>query len=71
MKRVLATHSQSQSLVEVTTGTSVVKVRKSHMSLPSPKTTEEFRNRINTLSICLSIAAMKQDDFCGAVETVH
>lgn len=48
-----------QSLVEVIAGSGTVKMRKAPKALPPPKNTEEFRNRMVTLSICFSVAAYK------------
>lgn len=46
------------SFTEISSSTGVVKVRKAPKALPMPRSTEDFRNRISTLSILLGVCAL-------------
>ena len=53
---------EEQCFTELTSSTGTIRVRKTPKSLPMPRSTEDFRNRMNTLAILLAICALKHSN---------
>ena len=53
---------EEQSFTELTGSTGTIRVRKTPKALPMPKSTEEFRNRMNTLAILMGVCSLKHSN---------